>query len=125
MSEVGAAMEVAAGVSSTSILESPRRGVMNLEATHGSHDVGIAPRKGKESLQRISLSLFGRSGDCDDSADSQHVLGMDSVGDASQPMLWVNSVGRHPPSNSSQGHSIGDGGYFESPMECARRQLKA
>jgi hypothetical protein len=111
MSIVGEAMEVVAGVSSTSVSESPRRGAMDLEATHGSLDVGIAPRKGRGRLRRIFQSQSGQSGDRDD-------------GDDSQPMLGMDSLGHHPPSSSSQGQSSGDGGHFESPMERARRQVK-
>jgi hypothetical protein len=124
ISIVGVAMEVAAGVSSTSISESPSRGAMDLKDSQGSPNVGIAPRKGRGRLRRISQSLSGRSADCDDGDDSQPPLGWDSVGDGSQPMLGMDSVGHHPPSNSSQGQSSGDGCHFESPMERARRQVK-
>lgn len=49
-------MEVATEVSSTSVSDSLCRGAMDLEVTHGSPDVGIAPRKGKKRCG-VFLSL--------------------------------------------------------------------
>ena len=114
MSIVNECMEVATGGSSTSVSGSLCRRAMDLEVTHGSPDVGIAPRKGKGRVRRIPQSESSESGDRDDGDESQPSLGMDSVGDHSH----------HPPASSSQGQSSGDGGHFESPMERARRQVK-